>query len=65
MTIRRAPERPRRSVRLTDSEWRVISAAAAQAETYPSTYLREAALREARRELATAPAAEHNARRAS
>lgn len=51
MTIRRAPPAPRRSVRMTEAQWRLIEAAAASAEMYPSSYLREAALREARREL--------------
>jgi uncharacterized protein (DUF1778 family) len=55
MAVRRAPPAPRRSVRMTDAQWRLIEAAAAAAEMYPSTFLREAALREARRELARAP----------
>ena len=52
MTIRRAPERPARSVRMTDAEWRLIEAVAAAAEKHPSTWLREASVNAARREIA-------------
>jgi hypothetical protein len=37
---------------MTDAQWAVIKAAAAAREVYPSTYLRTAALRQARAELA-------------
>jgi uncharacterized protein (DUF1778 family) len=52
MSIRRPPPRPVRYVRISDAEWHLIEAAAASAEMYPSSYLREAALREARRVVA-------------
>ena len=51
MSVRRAPPRLVRFVRMTDAEWSLIQAASAAAETYPSTWLREAAVRVARREL--------------
>lgn len=50
--IRRPPPKTTRTYRISDAEWAVIEAAAAAAETHPSSYLREAALREARREVA-------------
>lgn len=52
LTPRKATPKPRRSVRVTDADWRLIEAAAAAADTYPSSYMREAALRQARRDLA-------------
>ena len=52
MAVRKAPPAPRRSVRLTEAQWRLIEAAAAARETYPSTFLREAAVAAARRALA-------------
>lgn len=55
---RHFPRRVRR-VRLRDSdEWSLIVACAARAGLEPSTYLREAALREARRDLARPTSAE-------
>jgi uncharacterized protein (DUF1778 family) len=53
MTVRKAQPAPRRSVRMTEAQWRLIQAAAAAAETHPSSYLRQVALEAARRDLAT------------
>jgi uncharacterized protein Veg len=58
MAARKSPPAPRRSVRFTDAHWRLIEAVAAEKETYPSTFVRRAALEVARRELAEAVAAE-------
>jgi len=39
---------------MTDAQWRLVEAAAAARETYASTFVREAAVNAARRELAEA-----------
>lgn len=52
MMIRRPPPRRVKNVRMNDAEWRLVEAAAAQRENYPSSWLRDTAIREARRELA-------------
>jgi uncharacterized protein (DUF1778 family) len=51
--VRRPAPKTTRTYRISEPEWRLIVAAAAAAETHPSSYLREAAVREARREVAT------------
>jgi uncharacterized protein (DUF1778 family) len=53
--IRRPPPKQTKTYRIGPDQWRVIEAAAAAAEMHPSSYVREAALREARRELAREP----------
>lgn len=55
MKFRRPPTRDVRGVRYSDAEWAVIEAAAAAHETYPSTFVRQASLEAARRELANKP----------
>lgn len=52
--VRRPPAKQTKTYRIDEVGWRLIEAAAAKAEMHPSTYLREAALRQARRELAGA-----------
>ena len=49
MALRKPPTSVKRT-RYTEAQWALIEAAAA-AEVYPSTYVREASLREARRDL--------------
>lgn len=49
--IRRPPARRRRSVRMTDAEWAVVTAVAVRRATHTSAALRELALDAARREL--------------
>lgn len=55
MIARRSTPAARRSVRMTDAQWRLIEAAAAEAETYPSSFVRMAAIAAARREVAQVP----------
>jgi hypothetical protein len=52
MVKRKPPTYPKR-VRFTEAGWRLVEAVAAANGQYPSTWLREVAEREARRELAT------------
>lgn len=51
---RRTEPRSVRHVRLSPAEWRLIEAAAAAEWLAPSTWLREVAVREARRQIAEA-----------
>ena len=47
---RKPPKKPKR-VRFSEAEWAVIVTAANEAETWPSTFVREASVDAARRQL--------------
>jgi hypothetical protein len=58
MTRRRSQPRVRRSARFGDAEWQMVEVVAAAADVPPSTWLREAAVAQARRELSRLARAE-------
>ena len=51
MEINPPAKRLVRRVRFRDTEWRLVQLAASEKESRPSTWLREVAVREARRQL--------------
>ena len=54
MAIKPPAKRLVRNVRMRDTEWRLVQLAASEKESRPSTWLREVAVRVARRQLARA-----------
>jgi hypothetical protein len=52
MTRRRSQPRVRRSARFGDAEWQMVEVVASAADVPPSTWVREAVVIAARRELA-------------
>ena len=61
MDIRPPAQRLVRHVRMRDTEWQLVRLAASERESRPSTWLRELAVREARRQLNEVPAADDRA----
>ncbi len=54
MILRRPPPRRTRTYRIRDAEWQLIISAAALMEVDPSSFVRQAAVEAARRELTRA-----------